>query len=122
MLRMCVRNYDTKQYNSPRNHITHIPVWGKFINSVPGPIVYYNSTGAETLLFNPIVEVGTPNIWDCSTNTDVIDVNTSSYLYETALRWNEWMNFFNACYRYIRGDRRFVGWIAIVTIYSLCCV
>jgi len=90
-LRMCIRPYATKNYNSTRNHITHIPAWGQFKNYVETPFTYQNSQGNPVNLFAPD-DPQTPDLWDGSLGNQVVDLNCNK-VNSFCLEWNDFMQF-----------------------------
>jgi hypothetical protein len=90
MLKMKVRPYDTEKYNSSRNHITHIPVWGAFRNVVP--IEYQYATPGEglPLLYAPELPI-TPDLWDGSFGGNAADLNNDPQYALIITEWNEWI-------------------------------
>jgi hypothetical protein len=91
MLKMVIRPYETKNYNSNKNHVTQIPVWGAFKGYAMLNFTYTNSLDVATNLFLPETD-DYPNIWDCSfTDGTVADINASTLIDGAIAFWNEYV-------------------------------
>jgi len=97
-LKMVVRPYETRNYNSGRNHVTHIPVWGTFGGMAP--LQYQlNVNGAVINIFNnENTDPDTPNIFDGTSGGNAVDFNTTSIIASIGNGWNERMRLLTSMY------------------------
>jgi len=90
MLKMCLRPYQTKNFNSPRNHITHIPVWGTFAGNEPEQYFYVLYDNPIPVFLPEIDDPYTPNLFDGhGPSGQVIDFNLSPILPAITANWNQ---------------------------------
>jgi len=90
-LKMVVRPYETKQFNSTRNHVTHIPVWGGFDGwqTQNYQIVLGDATAP---LFKPDnADPNTPNIFDGTSGGSAVDFNNTPLMGAICSVWNAYM-------------------------------
>jgi len=91
MLKKCIRPYKTKEYQSKRNHVTHIPIWGAYDGAANPGFFYNNSQGVVKSLFDTENVGPFPSIFDGVMGNMVIDLNTSSIITEAVTEWNDWV-------------------------------
>jgi len=90
-LMMCTREYVTRNYPSPKNHITHVPVWGIFANSSPINFQYFLGDTSYFLFRPENTDSNTPRIIDGASGGSVVDFNNSEIVGLIAGYWNDFM-------------------------------
>jgi len=106
---MCAYQYQTKNYQSSNNEVRYIPVWGAFKGSVP---IQYNIVWNS--INYPVFEVPTedpytPDIFDGTSGSSVVDFNESALLSNITASWNEVVTYVTDQYASlvtIGGDAR----------------
>jgi len=88
-LKMAVCPYITKKFNSPRNKLIYIPVWGTFKGYVP-PTFYevtINDISYPTFLAEG-TDPNTPDIFDGTSAGSVVDFNETPLITNIVANWN----------------------------------
>jgi len=99
-IRMLMRSnykYETKNFDSNRNRIIHIPVWGAFKDNVRinSGILF---DGEFFPMFTPEPGTNPPDIFDGTYLNGAADFNRTPVLDEAVLTWNDFMD---ACSAFI---------------------
>jgi len=92
-LKMWIRPYETKQFNNPKNHITHIPVVGTWATTTPmNYFIIWNDT-LYPMFLDESTDTFVPNYFDgTGVSNAVVDFNATTLLQEIASTYNSLVN------------------------------